>query len=184
MASSYAVSSDSTRRAEIIDLGGESDMAIDASQASSSSSLNGSSGDLKTDIEECLDAARSVGTFASFGSLDGFVNPQIAIGDGDDIVPIDIPLSEDHAQAIIRASHRAPFGKRSETIVDVSVRRTWELSVHQFQLRNPEWQQYLRGILHRVVDELGSCGGADTVNAHLDKMLLYERDGLFKPHTE
>jgi hypothetical protein len=151
-----------------------------APSSSEGSSLDESSGDLKMDVCECLDSVESLGTFASFSPLEGFIDPQVYI-DGQ---PISLPLSEDDAQRIIQASHKAPFGKGSETIVDTSVRNTWEINHENFQLRNPEWQNYLRGILNRAAEELGISSGSGTVMAELYKMLLYEKGAMFKPHTE
>jgi hypothetical protein len=151
-----------------------------APSGSEGTSLDASSGDLKEDIWQCLHDVRSPGTFASFGTLEDFIDPQVYV-DGQ---PISLPLSEDDAQRIIKASHRAPFGKGSETIVDLSVRNTWEINRGNFQLRNPEWQSYMRDMLGRVTEELGISHGPDSVRAELYKMLLYEKGAMFKPHTE
>jgi len=82
-----------------------------------------------------LDEIKSPAPFASFYKLDTITDPQIYVGD---YGPIGLPLSNDDAQVIIGASHQAPFCKGSETIVDSSVRNTWELNSEQFELRNSE----------------------------------------------
>ena len=169
----------------IIDLGNESEMSAAAGSSPSSSgsggtSLDASSGDLKEDVREALDSVESMGTFASFGTLEDFIDPQVYV-DGQ---PISLPLSENDAQRIIQSSHRAPFGKGSETIVDTSVRNTWEINRENFQLRNPEWLGYMHDILKRVIEELGISSGPKTIKAELYKMLLYEKGAMFKPHTE
>jgi hypothetical protein len=151
-----------------------------ASSSSEDSSLNALSGDLKTDVRECLDHVESLGTFASFGTLEGFIDPHVYI----DGRPISLPLSDDDAQRIIQASHKAPFGRGSETIVDASVRNTWEINCENFQLRNPGWQSYLNGILKKATEELGINPEWGSVKAELYKMLLYETGAMFKPHTE
>lgn len=151
---------------------------------SDGSSLDGSSGDLKTDILECLDAVQSVGSFATFGKLDGIVEPDIYINFPAGATHIHVPLLEEHAKAIIAVSHQAPFGKGTETIIDTSVRKTWELNHNQFELRNPEWQQYMAQIAKKVAAELGISRGTGTFQAQLYKMLLYERGAMFKAHTE
>lgn len=196
MADHRPVSSEQT--AGVIDLGSEpesdAERASHASEASigaqastgdsDGSSLDGSSGDLKTDILECLDAVQSVGSFATFHSLDTIVDPEICVNIPAGAIRIPLPLSEEHAKTIIAVSHQAPFGKGTETIVDTSVRKTWELNYDQFELRNPEWQQYMAQIAKRVADELGILRGTGTFQAQLYKMLLYEKGAMFKAHTE
>ncbi|KAJ9637150.1 hypothetical protein H2199_007436 [Coniosporium tulheliwenetii] len=196
MADHRPVSSEQT--AGVIDLGSEpesdAERASHASEASigaqastgdsDGSSLDGSSGDLKTDILECLDAVQSVGSFATFHSLDTIVDPEICVNIPAGAIRIPLPLSEEHAKTIIAVSHQAPFGKGTETIVDTSVRKTWELNYDQFELRNPEWQQYMAQIAKRVADELGILRGTGTFQAQLYKMLLYEKGAMFKAHTD
>ena len=98
--------------------------------------------------------------------------------------PIGLLLSNDDAQVIIRASHQAPFGKGSETIVDSSVRNTWELNSQQFELRNSEWKNFMGHILAKISKELGLGSKAPRVDAELYKMLLYNKGAMFKAHQE
>lgn len=133
---------------------------------------------------ECLDSLQSVGSFATFGKLDSIVEPDVYINVPAGATRIHVPLSEEHAKAIITVSHQAPFGKGTETIVDTSVRKTWELNHDQFELRNPEWQQYMAQITKKVADELGIFRVTGTFQAQLYKMLLYEKGAMFKAHTE
>jgi hypothetical protein len=65
-----------------------------------------------------------------------------------------------------------------------AMRNTWELNPEQFALRNPLWQQYLDGIVATVAESLGIENGAETVQAELYKMLLYEKGAMFKAHKE
>ncbi|EON69319.1 hypothetical protein W97_08579 [Coniosporium apollinis CBS 100218] len=151
---------------------------------SDGSSLYGSSGDLKMDILDCLDAVQCVGSFATLGKLDGIVEPDIYINLSAGATHVHVPLLEEHAKAIIAVSHQAPFGKGTETIIDASVRKTWELNHNQFELRNPEWQQYVAQIAKKVAAELGISRGTGTFQAQLYKMLLYEKGAMFKAHTD
>ncbi len=137
-------------------------------------------GDVKTDLLDCLDSIQSSGTFASFGPLPDFSDPKVTIGDH----TIPLPLAEEDARFIIQASHKAPFGKGTETLVDTSVRNTWEIDRKDFQLQNPEWQVCLRSIIGEVAEALGIDDGGHCIQAELYKMLLYEKGAMFKPHTE
>lgn len=62
-----------------------------------------------------------------------------------------------------------------------SVRNTWELNPDQFELRNPEWNDYVKGIVQCVGDELGVNA---PFSAQLYKTLLYSKDAMLKSHTE
>jgi hypothetical protein len=97
---------------------------------------------------------------------------------------IGLPLSEHYAKELIKVSHQAPFGKGSQTIVDTTVRKTWELSPDQFELRNPAWQKTVQNIVAFVCKLFGIQAASSDVKAELYKMLLYETGAMFKPHKE
>lgn len=94
---------------------------------------------------------------------------------------IGIPLNSADAGKIISAAHQAPFGKGTETIIDTSVRNTWELNPDEFSL-SKEWQPYVNGIKDKACQELGMR--SDNVRAELYKMLLYQKGAMFKPHAD
>ena len=51
---------------------------------------------------------------------------------------IGLPLSNRDAKAISKSSatRRSPFGKGSDTVVDLSVRKSWQVDPSHFELRN------------------------------------------------
>jgi hypothetical protein len=134
--------------------------------------------ELKSQLLHCLDRVDCTGSFAMFVTYPKAACPGLAI---DSIGSIDLPLSDRDAKAIMKVSHRAPFGKGSQTIVDTDVRKTWELNADQFSLENPSWHQTLQDILTRVATGLGVLSG---IKAMRYKMLLYEEGAMFKPHKE
>lgn len=148
---------------------------------SSTSVLAANHSSFRSRLGQQLDEIKSPAPFASFCELDTITDPQIYVGDHG---PIGLPLSNDDAQVIIRASHQAPFGKGSETIVDSSVRNTWELNSEQFELRNSEWKNFMGHILAKISKELGLGSKAPKVDAELYKMLLYDKGAMFKAHQE
>lgn len=139
--------------------------------------------DVKTRLLDYLDNIRAPGTFATVGRLDLKVQPRVhLLGDG----PagghdIEVPLSSADASKIISAAHQAPFGKGTETIVDTSVRNTWELNPDKFSLSR-EWQPYIDSIKARACQDLGVR--SENVRAGLYKMLLYQKGAMFKPHAD
>jgi hypothetical protein len=133
---------------------------------------------IKSQLFHCLSEVYCAGSFATFATCPNAANPGIMIAG---IGRVGLPLSERDAQAIIKISHQAPFGKGSNTIVDTAVRNTRELNLDQFKLENPSWQQTLQGIVTEVKEKLGICSEVEAV---LYKMLLYEEGAMFKPHKE
>lgn len=73
---------------------------------------------------------------------------------------ITVPLSEAQARQIIAKARQAPYGKGSDTFVDISVRNTWELDPSQFTINSPEWNDYLLEICEEV-RILGSLAALD-----------------------
>lgn len=135
---------------------------------------------LKLDLETYLSDLEATGSFALFKPAHDAPNPGLSIkGAG----IIGLPLSDRDAEAFIEASHQAPFGKGSQTIVDNSVRRTWELSADEFEIKNPAWNIFLNTILAHVEAGLGVAVGKG-VAAQLYKLLLYDEGAMFKPYQE
>jgi len=137
---------------------------------------------LKRGLLDALNTIQSSGTFAAFGQLDSFVDPQVFVPG---IGSIQLPLQEQTARSLIQKCHQAPFGKGEQTIVDISVRNTWELDAKQFELRNPAWPKYIKQITRSALKQLGfDEDDMFGVRAELYKLLLYEKGAMFKPHKE
>lgn len=140
---------------------------------------------IKEQLHRHLDAIKCGGSFAAFGPVDFHgIDPMIKI---DGVGHVNIPLTEEKAHEIIEAEacHQAPFGKGEETIVDTSVRNTWELNPDQFQINSPDWQLVLWEATRRAAAALGIPQESQSnVKAHLYKMLLYQKGAIFKPHQE
>jgi hypothetical protein len=145
-------------------------------------SSQGSIPDLKEALSDALDLIQSSGKFAAFEQLDSFVDPQLVVPG---IGRIQLPLQEQTARSLIQACHQAPFGKGEKTVIDTSVRNTWELNADQFQLQSPAWAKYMKRITRSALKELGfDDDDMFGVRAEVYKLLLYEKGALFKPHKE
>ncbi|TVY13045.1 hypothetical protein LARI1_G009289 [Lachnellula arida] len=136
---------------------------------------------LKEGLDECLSNIEGDGSFALFERLNNPPNPGIYLKEGG---LVGLPLSDRDAEAIIAASHQAPFGKGEETLVDTTVRKTWEVSPGQFELKNPTWQPFVKTIVAKVSAGLGVDATGNGVSAELYKMLLYDEGALFKSHQD
>ncbi|OTB07529.1 hypothetical protein M426DRAFT_8531 [Hypoxylon sp. CI-4A] len=131
----------------------------------------------KGDLLEALDSIRISDKFSFFSRMDIY-EPRIVVNN---IGRIPFPLSEAHAQRIAAEAHQAPYGRGNETIVDPTVRKTWELNPDQFQIQAPNWEQALASITLQLTAELDlRC----SVHAVLHKMLLYEEGAMFRAHTD
>ncbi|KAI1412631.1 hypothetical protein F5Y13DRAFT_199850 [Hypoxylon sp. FL1857] len=131
----------------------------------------------RLELLHALDSVNSDSRFAGFMPLES-CDPAIFV---QDVGRVNVPLSEAQAKQIATKSHQAPYGKGSETIVDVSVRNTWELNPDQFEITAPDWQHFLDLVLTRVREELNI---RSPISAELYKMLLYEKGAMFKAHTD
>ncbi|TVY44089.1 hypothetical protein LOCC1_G004493, partial [Lachnellula occidentalis] len=137
--------------------------------------------ELKEGLDECLSNIEGDGSFALFEPLINPPNPGIYLKEGG---VVGLPLSDRDAEAIIAASRQAPFGKGEDTLVDTSVRKTWEVSPTNFELKNPAWQLFVKTVVARVSTGLGVDATGNGVSAELYKMLLYDEGALFKPHQD
>ena len=95
--------------------------------------------------------------------------------------PIGLPMGERQALQIAGVAGRAPYGKGDETLVDLSVRRVWQIEPGHLQFANPTWSESVDRIVAEVKAEFEI---AQPVQAELYKLLLYEPGGFFVPHRD
>lgn len=132
----------------------------------------------KQELLRCLDDVISTGSFSAYEDNKMYPNPGLHVN-GLGLVPF--PLNQHYAEALSRISSPAPFGKGDETLVDVSVRKTWEINNSDFQFRNPSWEAYVDIMVERARKQLGV---EVQVCAERYKLLLYEKGAFFKPHKD
>ncbi|KAF2817338.1 uncharacterized protein BDZ99DRAFT_565102 [Mytilinidion resinicola] len=137
------------------------------------------SSNIKATLRKGLDDIGAPGPFASAAKIPQFADPHIWVGQHG---PIALPLNEHDARVIVQASHQAPFGKGEATVVDESVRKTWELGHDAFEIRNAEWEGVVKDAVKDVARQIGVREGE--VGAELYKMLLYEKGAHFKAHQD
>lgn len=133
------------------------------------------------DLLGCLQNVKATGSFATYFSYPAAPNPALTI---EGLDTIGLPLSIRDAKAIIDISRQAPFGKGDETLVDTSVRKTWELDASQFTLLNPGWEGFLGLQVKFVAENLGIDVEPKQIRAEPYKLLLYEEGAFFKPHKD
>ncbi|CAH0392542.1 unnamed protein product [Bemisia tabaci] len=138
-------------------------------------------GDLRTKIWMSLKELETPSAFAYSASSSSLPNPCLCLKRSG---VVGLPLSAGEAQKIISQASQSPFGKGEDTIVDTSIRKSWELNPNQFTLQNPEWKKAVKSILDDVTVGLGIKKGSGRVSAKIHKLLLYEPGAFFKPHTD
>jgi hypothetical protein len=130
---------------------------------------------------DSISGIQVLGSFATSGSFTNYVHPGISV---DGVGSIRLPLSSVDAESLIRASRPAPFGKGNQTLVDETVRKTWEIDGSKVSFSNEAWSGWLEAVVKKASRELGVSGGSGGTRAELYKMLLYEKGAMFKPHKE
>ncbi|PLW18434.1 hypothetical protein PCASD_15632 [Puccinia coronata f. sp. avenae] len=133
---------------------------------------------LKDDLNKAFNDIKAPGTFAAWGALP--TTPPAGLN-VDGVGDIAFPLQEETMRQLIAKSHQAPYGRRSETLVDVSVRNTWEINGDQLHFFDPDWLRYVLRLSHLVATTLGI---KETIRLDLYKMLIYETGAMFKAHTD
>jgi hypothetical protein len=130
--------------------------------------------DIKLELCEIFDniGDHSTGTFATSGILHDAPNPGLFVHG---LGTVGLPLTKGAAVELSKASHQAPFGQGSKTIVDTSIRNTLELDATAIEL-------YMQTILKTAANELGVSN--DSIRMELYKLLLYEEGAFFDKHRE
>ena len=159
---------------------------VDSSSADDSSDEeeNVDTAELKTSLGDALDGVANPGSFAVSGVFNGSP-PAIEITG---VGRLAYPLCNEQAASIIsKCGSRAPFGKGTQTVVDESVRKAWQVEVAslKFVSKGVDWLSVrLPKIVEVAASGLGLSSTELGIEAHLYKMLLYEEGGKFDSHTD
>ena len=127
-------------------------------------------------IADTLSSVTIPGSFASGGPFQ-ISPPALKVNEVEGYLVV--PVCEYQAKAIKAVCAQAPFGRGQETIVDTTVRNTWELDPSQFTITNPQWNSQLENLAAVVKKELG-CDPKLNVKCELYKFLLCEQGSFFK----
>ena len=95
---------------------------------------------------------------------------------------LSFPVPGDQVKELTARSHRSPFGKGTETLLDRKVRDSREIAPAEFRLEGVGWSEAFAGILGAAADGLG-CP-RERLSARLYKLLIYEPGGFFLPHRD
>ncbi|RYP13933.1 hypothetical protein DL767_010525 [Monosporascus sp. MG133] len=155
----------------------ESHLTIDSSSDEDSDDVTSGLVTWKAELLRNLKAIKTFGDFACQKNHGSFVNPGLEAAGS--LIPL--PLIARDAEAIKTHCQQAPFGRGDQTVVDTSVRKTWELNTEQFRCSNPAWNPYLNTLLQEVAKSLGMPA---SVRAEPYKLLLYKEGSFFRRHKD
>ena len=124
-----------------------------------------------------LASVQRPGGFHVAGSFD--IHPPRLEVEG--VGPIALPLLPAQAEALVAGAEQAPYGRGSETLVDTSVRRTWQVDAAKVKLTGRKWADDLAGVIERVRVGLAVAGA---IEAQLYKLLIYDTGSFFVPHRD
>jgi predicted 2-oxoglutarate/Fe(II)-dependent dioxygenase YbiX len=135
---------------------------------------------MSSTAEELAKALKTIDRPASFsvGGTQQTLAPGLSV---QGVGPVALPLIPAQAQQLIAVAQQAPYGRGSETIVDTSVRRTWQISPTELQLTGKQWPKTLEAIVTRVANGLGI---SNPIDASLYKLLIYNQGSFFVPHRD
>ncbi len=99
----------------------------------------------------------------------------------DETTPIKLPLRPATFRKLVDASQQAPYGQRTKTLVDTSVRDTLEIDGQHVGLSD-DLQAAIDSAAITSADALGLDN--DRLQVELYKLLIYPKGGFFAPHRD
>jgi 2OG-Fe(II) oxygenase superfamily len=132
---------------------------------------------IAADLAALLAKVNRPGDFFTSGTTE-LLTPSLQV---DGVGPIALPLLQVQAEQLIAVAEAAPYGRGQETLIDPSVRRTWQIAPDRVRIRGRHWQQTLEAIIARVAEGLGVD---QPIDAELYKLLVYDRGSFFVGHRD
>ena len=128
--------------------------------------------------------------YACGGPLPPQIKPVLPLvflrGVGSGAAPLSLPLDAAQHAAVIAACSRSGVGKATsdEPVVDLSVRKSWELLPDQFDIvNNDAWRAGVLSPLLNVIKRNLECEEW-VVGAEIYKLLVYEEGSFFSKHRD
>lgn len=99
-----------------------------------------------------------------------------------DVGELSFPVPPAQIEALIAAAERAPYGKGTRTLVDVSVRDCWQIDARRIRLHGRAWPDSLAKVMEVAADGLGLP--VESLRADPYKLLVYRQGGFFAEHRD
>ncbi len=126
---------------------------------------------------EVLASLDEASQFCTSGSLASILPGLEVQGVGE----VGLPIGPAAARQLIQQAAPAPYGRGEETIVDLEVRRVWQIEPKHCAIHNPNWDTFISDIVETVKQEFGID---KRVTWDLYKLLIYEKGSFFAPHRD
>lgn len=130
-------------------------------------------------IGELLEAVQPTGSFAArrTGPAENLALTVDGVG------PIRFPVAPDRARQLCAVARPARYGRGEETLLDATVRNTWEVPRERVTIDEQQWHKTLLPVLDTMRVELGLPAGCE-LSAQLHTMLVYEPGQFFRRHQD
>jgi predicted 2-oxoglutarate/Fe(II)-dependent dioxygenase YbiX len=129
------------------------------------------------ELAAVLSTVRTPGDFCTAGTIELSLPLLTVQGVG----PIALPLLPLQAEQLIAVADRAPYGRGAQTLVDTSVRRTWQIGAERVRIKGAAWARTLQSIVERAAEGLGVT---TPVAAQFYKLLVYDKGSFFVEHRD
>ena len=97
--------------------------------------------------------------------------------------PLALPVPDAQAKQLCMLGRPARYGRGEQTLVDPTVRDTWEIPKGRVKLDKRRWNKTLLPMLDRLRGDLGLPSGCE-LKAELHSMLVYAPGQFFVPHQD
>ena len=129
------------------------------------------------ELAELLDGVSRPGDYFVSGHTE-LLAPRIEV---EGVGPVALPLLATQAKALIKLASQAPFGRGGDTVLDTTVRRTWQIGPDRVRIGGKHWDKTLAGIVARAAEGLGV---GDPIAAEFYKLLIYDKGSFFVGHRD
>ena len=126
---------------------------------------------------DCLRSVERPGEFCVGGQREIFM-PAIDVEGVDRLA---FPLPAVQAERLIAVGEAAPHGRGEETVLDLDVRRTWQIDSGTVRIGGRRWETTLAEL---VSDAARGLGVEEPVAADFYKLLVYDAGGFFLDHRD
>jgi predicted 2-oxoglutarate/Fe(II)-dependent dioxygenase YbiX len=129
------------------------------------------------ELPALLSTVRTPGDFYTAGAIE-LALPLLTV---QGVGAVALPLLPVQAKELIAVADRAPYGRGAQTLVDTSVRRTWQIGAERVRTEGASWERTLQSIVERATEGLGVT---TAVTAQLYKLLVYDEGSFFVEHRD
>ncbi|MDM0116604.1 2OG-Fe(II) oxygenase [Variovorax sp. J22R133] len=129
------------------------------------------------ELAALLSTVRTPGDFYAAGVTE-LLLPRLEVNG---VGPIALPLLATQAEQLIAVAEHAPYGRGGKTLLDTTVRRTWQIDANQIRIEGKSWARTLEAIVARATAGLGV---SEPVAADLYKLLIYDQGSHFVGHRD